>query len=151
MAKDPAFLFYYKDWLATTRFMKPEDKGYFVDLLCYQAEMGTVSQEIIDQMMPSENWQKLKPKFTRNRHGFYNDMQRMFLDKRRKYVDSRRNNGKKGGRPKKHKDNHMDNLVNNLPENETVNEKVIEELLNNELKDDSGFDWNTGKQQGDGK
>lgn len=126
MAKDPAFLLYYKDWLGTTRFMKADDKGYFMDLLCIQADIWTIPEEVIEEAVPAENWQRIRKKFTKERHGFYNEMQREKLERRRKYVESRRINGNKGGRPKKHKDNHKDKLVPNLPVNATVNEVVVD-------------------------
>lgn len=36
MEKDPAFLWYSKDWLTGTAGMMPEEKGVYVDLLSYQ-------------------------------------------------------------------------------------------------------------------
>jgi hypothetical protein len=40
MAKDPAYLFYTKDWLEGTAELYPEEKGVYVDLLCYQHQRG---------------------------------------------------------------------------------------------------------------
>lgn len=34
--KDPAFLFYPKDWLQGTAKLMPEEKGVYIDLLCHQ-------------------------------------------------------------------------------------------------------------------
>jgi len=34
--KDPAFLFYPKDWISGTSEMLPNEKGIYIDLLCYQ-------------------------------------------------------------------------------------------------------------------
>jgi hypothetical protein len=36
MAKDPAFLMYSKDWLTDTAEYMPDEKGVYIDLLCYQ-------------------------------------------------------------------------------------------------------------------
>lgn len=36
MAKDPAFLMYSKDWLEGTAEYMPDEKGVYIDLLCYQ-------------------------------------------------------------------------------------------------------------------
>lgn len=40
MAKDPAFLFYSKDWLEGTAEMHPSEKGVYIDLLCHQHQKG---------------------------------------------------------------------------------------------------------------
>ena len=40
MAKDPAFLFYSKDWIEGTAEYMPEEKGVYIDLLCFQHQRG---------------------------------------------------------------------------------------------------------------
>jgi uncharacterized protein YdaU (DUF1376 family) len=40
--KDPAFLFYSKDWLEGTAEMLPEEKGVYIDLLCHQHQKGSL-------------------------------------------------------------------------------------------------------------
>lgn len=40
MAKDPAFLFYSKDWLQGTSQLMPEEKGVYIDLLAHQHQDG---------------------------------------------------------------------------------------------------------------
>lgn len=40
MAKDPAFLFYSKDWIEGTAELMPEEKGVFIDLLAHQHQAG---------------------------------------------------------------------------------------------------------------
>ncbi|CAL2084889.1 DUF1376 domain-containing protein [Tenacibaculum sp. 190524A02b] len=42
MAKDPAFLFYSKDWIQGTADMFPEEKGVYIDLLCHQHQTGSL-------------------------------------------------------------------------------------------------------------
>jgi uncharacterized protein YdaU (DUF1376 family) len=42
MSKDPAFLFYSKDWISGTSEMLPEEKGIYIDLLCYQHQNGNL-------------------------------------------------------------------------------------------------------------
>lgn len=46
MAKDPAFLFYSKDWLTGTVEMLPAEKGVYIDLLCYQHQNGSIPNDI---------------------------------------------------------------------------------------------------------
>ncbi len=43
--KDPAFLFYPKDWLEGTAEMHPNEKGVYVDLLCYQHQKGSLPSD----------------------------------------------------------------------------------------------------------
>lgn len=40
MGKDPAFLFYSKDWIEGTAEMMPDEKGVYIDLLCFQHQRG---------------------------------------------------------------------------------------------------------------
>lgn len=42
MSKDPAFLFYSKDWLEGTAELMPDEKGVFIDLLCHQHQKGSL-------------------------------------------------------------------------------------------------------------
>jgi uncharacterized protein YdaU (DUF1376 family) len=42
MAKDPAFLFYSKDWMEGTAEMLPEEKGVYIDLLAHQHQNGSL-------------------------------------------------------------------------------------------------------------
>lgn len=47
MAKDPAFLFYSKDWLEGTAEMLPIEKGVYIDLLCYQHQRGDLPSDTV--------------------------------------------------------------------------------------------------------
>jgi uncharacterized protein YdaU (DUF1376 family) len=71
MASYPAFLLYSRDWIEGTAEMMPNEKGVFIDLLCYQhqrggipcdtariARMAGLSQEEFNII-----WQTLKSKF----------------------------------------------------------------------------------------
>lgn len=44
--KDPAFLFYSKDWLTDTAEYMPNEKGVYIDLLCYQHQNGSLPADI---------------------------------------------------------------------------------------------------------
>lgn len=46
MGKDPAFLFYSKDWIADTAEMEPEEKGVYIDLLAHQQVNGDLPADI---------------------------------------------------------------------------------------------------------
>lgn len=43
--KDPAFLFYSKDWIEGTAEMMPEEKGIYIDLLCHQHQHGSIPSD----------------------------------------------------------------------------------------------------------
>jgi len=45
MAKDPAFLFYPKDWLSGTAEYMPDEKGVYIDLLCHQHQKGSLPSD----------------------------------------------------------------------------------------------------------
>lgn len=45
MSKDPAFLFYSKDWLEGTAELMPDEKGVYIDLLCHQHQKGSLPSE----------------------------------------------------------------------------------------------------------
>lgn len=47
MAKDPAFLFYSKDWLEGTAELLPAEKGVYIDLLSHQHQKGDLPNEPI--------------------------------------------------------------------------------------------------------
>jgi uncharacterized protein YdaU (DUF1376 family) len=45
MAKDPAFLFYSKDWLEGTMELTAEEKGVYIDLLAHQHQKGSLPSD----------------------------------------------------------------------------------------------------------
>lgn len=71
MAKDPAFLFYSKDWLEGTAEMLPIEKGIYIDLLCHQHQKGDIpadTQRLARLVGLSESeflpiWEGVKNKF----------------------------------------------------------------------------------------
>src|SRR5574338_627151 len=44
-SKDPAFLFYTKDWIEGTAELSPEEKGVYIDLLAYQHQKGSLPSD----------------------------------------------------------------------------------------------------------
>jgi len=74
MAKDPAFLFYSKDWLEGTAELTPSEKGVMIDLLCYQHQKGGIPSDEtklarLSRLSVSEFkpiWEILKEKFIPN-------------------------------------------------------------------------------------
>lgn len=78
--KDPAFLFYSKDWLEGTAEMLPEEKGVYIDLLCHQHQKGSLpidTKRLAKIVGLSEQdflfiWSGIKSKFVENDHRYYN-------------------------------------------------------------------------------
>lgn len=47
MAKDPAFLFYSKDWIEGTAGLLPAEKGIYIDLMAHQHQKGFIPSDTI--------------------------------------------------------------------------------------------------------
>lgn len=45
-SKDPAFLFYSKDWIEGTAELSPAEKGVYIDLLCYQHQRSDLPSDL---------------------------------------------------------------------------------------------------------
>ncbi len=45
-SKDPAFLFYSKDWIEGTAELSPAEKGVYIDLLCYQHQKSDLPSDL---------------------------------------------------------------------------------------------------------
>lgn len=120
--KDPAFLFYYQDWLVGTYFLNRREKGAYMDLLCYQADKGKLTMQIIKEVLNGdiEVWDKIKDKFIEENGLYYNRRLMEERSKRLLYTESRRNNRTKKGRNICNTyDPHMEN--ENEDENEDIN------------------------------
>lgn len=74
MAKDPAFLFYSKDWLEGTAEMTAEEKGVYIDLLAHQHQKKTLPSDTkrlakmvgLSEIEFLKIWEVLKFKFNRS-------------------------------------------------------------------------------------
>lgn len=81
MAKDPAFLFYPKDWLQGTAELLPNEKGVYIDLLCHQHQNGDLPTDTLrlarmvglghDEFL--KIWEVLKDKFSESNGRFVNN------------------------------------------------------------------------------
>jgi len=126
--KDPAFLFYYQDFLVGTDHMTNEQVGMYIKALCHQANRGSIRQEHLKKIcVTRDNHLVILEKFTELENGDLCNLRlRNETEKRKKFSESRRNN-----RLGKHKNNicrtqvaHMEN------ENENVNENIINNKTN---------------------
>lgn len=141
---DPAVLFYTSDFLTGVIDMTMEERGQYITLLCYQHQKGHIKEETIRLLVGSCSVNVMKH-FIRDEEGnFYNKRMDIEKEKRHNFTESRRENGKKGGRPKQEKekpsgkpsenlvDNHKDNLMGNDNENININNKYYKDIeLNN--------------------
>lgn len=101
MAKDPAFLFYSSDFLTGTMVMSFEDRGKYITILSYMHQNGRLSEETIRLLVGNVS-DTLRLKFSVDKKGFwFNDRLEFEVEKRRNFIESRHENGKKGGRPRK--------------------------------------------------
>ena len=139
--RDPAFLFYSADFLIGTMDMTDEEVGIYIRLLCRQHQKGNIAPDAkVNGRLMSDLSPAILSKFRKDKSGnFYNMRLKEEIDKRNRYSESRKRNGSKGGRPKKHMDNHMDTHMENTCkacdepyENHTENENIyiIISLLN---------------------
>ena len=128
MAKDPAFLFYPSDFLTGTMAMPFEERGKYITLLCFQHQSGRMTEETIRFLVGSFS-DMLRLKFSRDENGlFYNHRLEEEIKKRSDFIESRRNNGRLGGRPK----NETKPLAkpngkpkHNLPEDVNINKNEV--------------------------
>lgn len=128
MAKDPAFLFYSQDFIVGIQTMDFEERGKYITILSQMHQQGRLSEKTIRFLVGNIS-DTLKSKFSIDENGlWFNKRLEIETEKRNKFVESRRNNGFNGGRPKnkikpngKPKNNHKVNLM----EDENVNENVI--------------------------
>lgn len=140
MAKDPAFLFYSQDFIVGVQTMPFEDRGKYITILCQMHQQGRLDEETIRFLVGSVS-DKLRLKFKVDEKGlWYNERLESETARRNHFTETRRNNGNKGGRPKKNEPiakpngNLMDMHMGNHMGNENVNEIEIVNEIDNRLK-----------------
>ena len=99
-SKDPAFLFYSKDFIVSTQGMAYEEIGKYIIVLASMHQNGRLDEESIRNMIGNISG-RLKRKFQIDENGlWFNERLEQEIKLRTQFVESRRNNGKLGGRPK---------------------------------------------------
>lgn len=122
--KDPAYLFYSSDFLTGCASLTMEERGQYITLLCLEHQLGRLSEKTIRLSVGSVSVDVLA-KFKQDENGLmYNERLEIEIEKRSNFVDTRRNNGLKGGRPKA--ENKKPNGLANGKPNAKANEKLIE-------------------------
>ena len=129
MAQDPAFLFYYQDFLVGTDDMDNHEVGAYIRCLCHQAAKGCITEKHMMKIcLRQDVFNTVSQKFLRNEDGNYcNERLMLEINKRKAFAESRRNN-----RMKKTSDIHMSKTsktyvphMENENENENENKDVI--------------------------
>lgn len=99
--KDPAIVFYTSDFMVGVSNLTMEERGQYITLLCLQHQLGHLSKKIIQLNVPNISEDVLN-KFTIDEEGNYFNVRLQYeIEKRSKFIEHQRENGKKGGRPKK--------------------------------------------------
>jgi len=104
MAKNPAFLFYAKDFLADTLDWSPEELGVYIRLLCKQWEDGKLPIDLTrlarasgcDSEKFTDIWQFIRYKFELKEGHFYNPRLELEREKRTNYLEAQSKKGKEG-------------------------------------------------------
>jgi hypothetical protein len=103
MAEKPPFLFYAQDFLVGTLALPMDDRGKYITLLCYMHEHGRMTHEMVVQLI-GEVSKPLRAKFKTDEAGlWFNERLEKEIKERRRFIESKQRNGKKGGRPKRGK------------------------------------------------
>ncbi len=92
MAKDPAILWYYNDYLSGTEHMTFEEQGAYMRLLCKQADIGHMNLDFIKKVLGKsfkKIWQNISEKFLQDEKGdFFNARVDAEKNKRKKYSET---------------------------------------------------------------
>lgn len=135
MAQDPAFLFYYQDFLVGTDDMDNDEVGAYIRCLCHQAAKGSISEKHMMKIcLRQDVYTNVSQKFSRNDDGyFFNERLALEMNKRKAFAESRRNNRLKKTYDKDvsntsktyvaHMENENENVIENI--NEDVSEKKV--------------------------
>ena len=140
--KDPAFLFYSKDFYEGTRTMLPEERACYVDLLIYQHQNGPIPNNIQRMKMYCSGIDEatliatLKAKFIATNEGWINERLQMTINERQEYTDKQSINGQIGQFYKKAKEvlNKDNYLKIRSKYSDLSNEELLEEIKKFDLK-----------------
>jgi hypothetical protein len=126
--KDPAFLFYYQDFLVGTDDMDLQTVGAYIRCLCHQASKGALTEKHMLKICETyviHNEIIKKFKTDDNGQTFYNERLKNETEKRRKYSQSRANN-RKGSKINTTDSDNICKTYEKHMENEDINENEIE-------------------------
>lgn len=140
--KDPAIVFYTSDFMVGVSNLTMEERGQYITLLCLQHQLGHLSKKTIDLNIPNISKDVIE-KFIQDEDGNYFNVRLQYeIEKRSKFIEHQRENGKKGGRPKKEKNpNKTQKKPNSKPkqkpledEDDNDNENIIDNNIYNYIE-----------------
>ena len=145
MSKDPAFLFYAKDFYEGTRMMLPEERACYIDLMIYQHQHGYIPNDTrrvlmycsgIDEAMLVAT---LEAKFTQSDSGWFNEKLNLVINERKDFSNKQSINGSVGAFWKKVKGLLSPKEYVKIKEYYTskTNEEIHSEIVENDLKDEA--------------
>lgn len=102
--KDPAFLFYSKDFITSTQTMDWEERGKLSYLLAIMHQEGRLTEKTLGFILGIVP-DAIRAKLKQDENGlWYNEQLEQVIAARAKFISAARENGKKGGRPGKDKE-----------------------------------------------
>lgn len=137
MSKDPAFLFYSKDFYEATRTMLPKERACYIDLLIYQHQNEFIPDDIERIVMYCSGIDEatlkavLKAKFKLCDKGWYNQRLNKVVQERKDFSQKQSGNGLVGQFFKKAKATLKSKEYNKLKEfiyNDYSKDKLLEDL-----------------------
>ena len=140
--KDPAIVFYTSDFMVGVSNLTMEERGQYITLLCLQHQLGHLSKKMIHLNVPNISEDVMK-KFIQDEDGNYFNVRLQYeIEKRSKFIEHQRENGKKGGRPKKKENpNKTQKKPNSKPkqkpledEDDNENENIIDNNIYNYIE-----------------
>lgn len=141
--KDPAFLFYSKDFYEGTRMMLPEERACYIDLLIYQHQNGTIPNDLKRVLMYCNGVAlatleaTLEAKFEQTANGWENKRLNVEISARDNFKSSQSTSGKIGQFWKKAKQILSKTDFSKLRELALNKEEIIYFLEENETSTDT--------------
>lgn len=139
--KDPAVLFYTSDFLIGVMTMNMQERGEYITLLCMQHQSGHLEPDFLKSITKSP---KVLAKFELDERGLYfNDRMEEEIAKRAKYITAQQQNGAKGGRPRKPKENPrvLNGLTQTKPKQNPAENENINVNINKDISDTNIFSF----------
>lgn len=155
MAKDPAFLFYSRDFYEGTRTMLPEERACFIDLMIYQHQRGPIPNDLKRVLLYCNGVDEatlkatLQAKFKLTSEGWINEKLAQTIEERKEYTEGQSKNGTVGQFWKKSKAilskkeyNQLRDLLYNqskeqifeIIKDKIINEATLKAMLEGSLK-----------------
>jgi uncharacterized phage protein (TIGR02220 family) len=137
MGKDPAFMLYSQDFLVGVSDLTMEERGQYITMLCLQHQKGHLTKKNI-QIAVGNVSEDVMNKFVQDENEmYYNETLENLIHKREAYSQSRSENGKRGGRPRKEPPKNQEKTIcipyakayENHSENENENINVIKDII----------------------